>query len=373
MPPEPKRTKNAKPEVATSRVTRISVIAPMLNEVAHVDQFIDDIAAQEFSGELELIVADGGSTDGSAAKLIAAAQNAGLALKLVDNPGRRIPHGLNACLKHTTGDLIVRLDCHSRYPPDYLSRCKAASEETGAWTVGGIIIASGRTPMERAVACAMETPFGGIGMYRRFAADDSRLRRIAGAFGIRLGGDDPDGTRVEVDTVTYGAFLPMAFERVGLFDESLQVDEDEEFNLRVRRAGGKVILDPSIHVRYVPRGSLRAVFRQYYEYGRWKMPVLLKHSQLPNPRPLAPIVFLSSLLVLAPAAATNRPTRVLLSAELLVYGAASVAFAAISAHRRREQWRLVPRVAAVFPTFHLAYGLGMMNGALRAFRGVKVT
>lgn len=358
----------ARAESRPIRIERISVIAPMLNEAAHIERFVADVAAQDFAGDVELIVADGGSTDASVEKLETASEKAGLRLTRVDNPAGGIPQGLNACVTRARGDLIARLDCHSRYPSNYLSLCAAAAEETGAWSVGGIVVAHGRTPMERAVACAMETPFGGIGFYRMFVSEDGFLGRLAGAFGIPLARSRRAGARAEVDTVTYGAFLPLAFERVGLFDESLKVDEDEEFTLRVRRAGGKVILDPSIHVRYTPRGSLAGVFRQYYEYGRWKVPVLVKHGQLPNPRALVPIVFIFSLAALGSAAASRPTARKLLVGELALYTIASVGFAGASIRRRREAWSLLPRVTAVFPSFHLAYGLGMLNGALRALR-----
>ena len=350
------------------RIERISVIAPMLNEAAHIERFVADVAAQDFAGDVELIVADGGSTDASVEKLETASEQAGLRLTRVDNPAGGIPHGLNACVRTATGDLIARLDCHSRYPSNYLSLCAAAAEETGAWSVGGIIVAHGRTRMERAVACAMDTPFGGIGFYRMFTAGDGFLAKLAGAFGIPLARTGRAGERAEVDTVTYGAFLPRAFERVGLFDESLKVDEDEEFTIRLRRAGGKVILDPSIHVRYTPRGSLAGVFRQYHEYGRWKVPVLVKHGQPPNPRALVPIVFIFSIAVLGSAAASRPTARKLLVGELALYAIASLGFGGASIRRRGEAWSLLPRVTAVFPTFHLAYGLGMLNGALRALR-----
>jgi glycosyltransferase involved in cell wall biosynthesis len=143
------------------RVERISVIVPMLNESAHVEAFVEDLAAQDFEGDVKVVVADGGSTDGSREKLAAAAERAGLDVVILDNPARWASPGLNACLRVADGDLIVRLDCHSRYPSDYLRRSAIASEETGAWAVGGLLEPIGRTPTERGVACALESPFGG--------------------------------------------------------------------------------------------------------------------------------------------------------------------------------------------------------------------
>ncbi len=156
----------------TSAVERICVVAPMLNEGEHVEQFAVDLAAQDFAGELEILVADGGSSDGSAELIEQAAERAGLNLTVLENPARWASAGLNVCLRHASGDLIVRLDCHSRYPPDYLRRCAVAAEETGAWSVGGVFEAVGRTPMERAVACAYASPFGGIAWSRHLGAGE---------------------------------------------------------------------------------------------------------------------------------------------------------------------------------------------------------
>jgi succinoglycan biosynthesis protein ExoA len=353
-------------------IKRISVIAPMLNEAAHIEHFVADLAGQDFSGEVELLVADGGSTDGSVAKLEAAAEQADLLLTMIDNPARWVSHGLNACIRGAKGDLIARLDCHSRYPPEYLRLCAAAAEETGAWCVGGIIVAQGETATQRAVACAMDTPFGGIGFYRVLEPGDGLLQRLSGALGIAAGRNEDAPARIESDTLTFGAFRPQAFQRVGFFDESLKRNQDDELTLRMRRAGGKVILDSGLHVHYTPRGSLRAVFRQYYEYGYWKVPIMLKYRTPPNPRALAPIVFLSSLLVLAAVAAAKPGARRLLAAELALYGAAALGIGALCVRRRNEQWRLIPRVAAIFPAFHLGYGAGMLSGAGRAVRdGVR--
>src|SRR5919199_1677192 len=116
----------------------------MLNEAAHIADFVDDVAAQDFRGEVELLVADGGSTDGSVELLRTAAERHDLALELIDNPDRWVSPGLNACIERARGDLLVRLDCHSRYRSDYLRLCASAAAETGAAVVGGIVVPHGR-------------------------------------------------------------------------------------------------------------------------------------------------------------------------------------------------------------------------------------
>ena len=137
------------------------------------------------------------------------------------------------------------------------------------------------------MACAMDSPFGGIGW--------TRMARRPG--------------RAEVDTLTFGAFPPEVFARVGLFDERSMRNQDDELNVRIRRAGGHVVLDPSVQVFYRPRGELRAVWRQYRDYGRWKVPVMRKHRCVLTPRSLAPVAFLGVTAALASAAPASGAAR----------------------------------------------------------------
>src|SRR3954453_11331937 len=319
--------------LAATPIRTISVVAPIRNEGSNVEHFVSDLAAQDFAGEIEVLVADGNSDDGSAEPLRAAAWAAGLNLRLLDNPAGWVSHGLNACIREARGDLIVRLDCHSRYPGDYLRRCAEVSRQTGAWNVGGRLVPAGTTPIERAVACAMDSPFGGIGW-------------------TRSSGDE----RVETDTVTFGAFRPEVFERVGLFDEALVRNQDDEFNMRLRAAGGRIVLDPAITVMYRPRGSFGGVWRQYFEYGFWKVPVMLKHRRIATVRGVVPLVFVLGSVGLLAGAIRSRAGRRLLLAEWLLYGALGVFFAARGARVRDEPWTLMPAVVAAFPTFHLGFG-----------------
>jgi hypothetical protein len=189
----------------------------------------------------------------------------------------------------------------------------------------------------------MDSPFGGIGWTRH-------------------GGSNK---RVEVDTVTFGAFRPEAFRRAGVFDESLVRNQDDELNLRLRRAGGRIVLDPSIRVWYVPRGSLVGLARQYWQYGFWKVAVMRKHRQVVSGRSLAPPALVVSLAALVPGALVAPRLRPWLGLEVLAYAAAALLFGAASIRRRREAWRLLPRVLVAFPALHLGYGLGMVAGTAR--------
>lgn len=327
---------------ALRAVRRISVIVPMRNEVHRVQGLVDDLAAQDFEGEVEIFVADGESTDGSVELLIAAAERAGVDVTVFSNPERTVAPGLNACVARATGDLIVRLDCKSRYPSDYFRRCAVAAEETGAHNVGGVVLPAGGTATERAVSCAMATVFGGI------------------RTGV-TGGTE----RSETDTVYCGAFRPEAFRLAGGY-EDYGPDHDEEFNLRLRQAGGRIVLDPSIRAYYTNRRSFRDVFQQYHAYGLWKVPVMLRHRRVLSARSLVPPAFVGSLVVLGSAAVPWTAARRVLAAELVAYSGCAIGFAALAARSHGEPLRLIPRIAAVYPTFHLAYGTGLWRGLLRA-------
>jgi succinoglycan biosynthesis protein ExoA len=321
-------------------------MAPMLNEADHVEQLVADVANQDFEGELEVLVADGGSSDGSVERLLAAAEHAGLHLRVLDNPSGWVSQALNACLRQATGDLVVRLDCHSRYPRDYLRRCVVVAEETGALAVGGFVAPEGRTVMERATGCAMDSPFGGIGWMR---GGSREVRR-------------------DSDILTYGAFRRETFDRVGLFDESLKRNQDDDFTFRIRRNGGRVVLDSTIRVHYTPRGTYRGVLRQYFQYGFWKVAVMKKHRRMLSTRSLVPPAFVASLAALIPISLFVPQARWALAAEVGAYAAGALGFAALSVRARRESWLLLPRVAAVFPTFHVGYGVGVFVGAVAIAR-----
>lgn len=286
-------------------------MTPMLNEAEHVETLVQDIAAQDFPGEIEVLVADGGSTDGSAERLLEAAERAGLNFTVLPNPARWVSSGLNACIRRATGDLIVRLDCHARYAADHLRRHAELARETGAWATACVVVPTGVTVSERAVACATDSPFGGAHWSRHNA------------------GSEP----VDVDVAWCGAFLPEAFRRAGLYDETLVRNQDDELTLRFRRAGGRVVLDPTIRAYYVPRGSHWRAFRQYYEYGFWKIPVMRKHRRVASARSLAPMAFVCSLGALALAGGVSSKARRLLAAEAAVYAGAAAAFGGLGGEK----------------------------------------
>ncbi len=222
----------------------VSVIMPCRNEARYIEPVLDAILAQkEPSGGFEIIVADGLSSDGTRDQVLEAAQR-DARVRLVDNPDRFTPHGLNAAISSARGEVIVRMDAHTSYATDYLKTCVEVLKKTGADNVGGPWVACGQEYLSRAIAAAFQSAFA-----------------VGGARGHRREYEGP------VDTVYLGCWRKSAFTKFGAFDEELVRNQDDEHNLRMTRAGGVVWQSTAIRSLYVPRSSLSALFRQYFQYG----------------------------------------------------------------------------------------------------------
>jgi glycosyltransferase involved in cell wall biosynthesis len=331
---------------------RVSAIAPCRNERRYIEAFCDGALAQVLpeGWALELVVADGESDDGTREWLQQRAA-AEPRLACIANPGRIVSTGLNAALAHAGGEVIVRMDVHTEYAPDYIARCLAALAETGADNVGGPWHAQpddGAGAMQQAVAAAFQSPWVAGG------ADSRRL--------------DHDGW---VDTVYLGCWPRASFERFGGFDETLVRNQDDEHNLRITLAGGRIWQSSRIRSVYRPRAALGQVFRQYLQYGYWKPFVMRKHGQPASARHVVPGLFVAllvafSLLALVGVAAW--PLRLLLQ----LYGAVVIAMTLAVAADARPKPPALLRVPAVIAAYHLGYGIGSLFGwwdALRHGRG----
>jgi len=257
---------------------------------------------------------------------------------VVDNPARIIPAALNRALAEAVGQIIIRLDAHSRPYPDYVARCVADLEAELGANVGGVweIQPGAQTWMARAIAVAAAHPLGvGDALYRHAA-------RAAA-----------------VDTVPFGAFKRELLALTGLFDESLLTNEDYEFNARVRQAGGCVWLDPTIRSIYLARPTLAALARQYARYGFWKWRMLRRYPGTVRWRQALPPLFLASLLVGGILGIFIPVFRFLLVLEIAVYLLILAAAGLQAAFRRK-----LAMVAAGFPlavmTMHIPWGAGFL-------------
>lgn len=249
---------------------KVSVIVPARNAAGTIEATIDGIRAQDYTGEVEVVVAEGGSDDDTRAILDAQPD-----LRVVDNPPGTTPHALNAAIAAATGDVLVRCDAHAVLPPGYVSTAVRVLAETGADVVGGRQDAVGGTPFEEAVAAATNSWIAGGATFRTAT------------------------TAQPAETVYLGVFPRATFETYGRFDEEMLRNQDYELNHRVRKGGGTVWFDPDLRVRYRPRGSLGALWTQYFRYGSGKRRMLRSHPDSVRPRQLAPVALVLGLVVTA--------------------------------------------------------------------------
>jgi succinoglycan biosynthesis protein ExoA len=323
----------------------VSVLIPCRNEARTIEQVLEAFRRQSYPAQrTEVIVADGRSNDGTRDKIEAYGRShAGWKLRFVDNPGLSAPAGLNAALREAGGEIILRMDAHSVPDPDYIEQCVRTFERTGCDGVGGQIDIQpgGSGVIARAIAAAAVSPFA------------------TGGVRYRSG-----GVEGEVDTVPFAAFRRGVFRRVGGYNEQVPVNEDYEFNYRVRSAGGKIYFSPAIRSRYIARGNLPALLRQYFFYGHQKAVMLSFHPKSIRLRQLIPALFAPSLIVLAAGAFFGRPLAIILGVELLAYLTVGVFFSLREAAGRKDA-ALFMVLLPVFFCIHISWGIGFWIGAAK--------
>jgi succinoglycan biosynthesis protein ExoA len=315
----------------------VSIVIPCRNEADHIEKCLQSIFAQQAGhANLEIILADGMSDDGTRQILKQLADRESR-LKVVDNPGRIVSTGLNAAIRAAAGEVIIRMDAHTEYASDYVLRCLEVLQKSGADNVGGPWMARGNHYLSRAIAAAFQSRF---------------------AFGgARSHAQDYEG---EIDTVYLGCWRREVFDKIGLFDEELVRNQDDEFNLRTVRSGGRIWQSPTIRSWYQPRGSLRHLFRQYLQYGYWKVRVIQKHRRPASIRHLVPAGFVASLVVLSLAAPFATLPAYGLAVLLSTYGLfITIAAAYVSI---QKEFRFIPVLPAVFACYHISYGIGFLRG-----------
>ena len=325
---------------------KVSVVVPCRNEAAHLRPFVASLLAQRLPPglALQIVIADGRSDDGTREQLQALAA-AEPRLQWIDNPARITSAALNRAILAADGEIVVRMDVHTTYADDYVAQCVQALQQTGATCVGG--------------------PWRPVG-------EGTRQRAIAAAFGSRFGSGGAASRRLdhsgEVDTVYLGAWWREALLRLGGFDEALVRNQDDELALRIVRGGGRVWQSAAIRSWYRPRDAFTALFRQFWQYGYWKVAVIRKHRLPAAPRQLAPFALVALLAGLAAAAPWWPPAAVALAGVLGLYAAAALgsAAAAVRPWRAPAVWL---GVAWAFVCMHFGYGLGFARGLWDALRG----
>jgi len=317
-----------------------SVVIPCLDEEASIEVVVRGAMEQQYpASRLEILVCDGGSRDATRT-LVARLAAVDPRVRIVDNPGRFPSAGLNEGIRRASGAVIVRMDAHAEYAPDYVAAAVDTLRRTGATVAGGAARARASGAFQRALVAALSSPLGVGGSAYRDAAREGFVESVWG-----------------------GAFRREAFESVGLFDGEARANEDAELNQRILEAGGSVYLAPEIVSFYYPRASLGALFSQYFDYGQGRARTLLCRRRLLSPRPLIPfaaVTLLGALGLLALAIPAAWPLPVM---AVLTYGALVLVESLRVA--RRHGAAVLPRLPLIFPAMHAAHGAGVWAGLLR--------
>jgi glycosyltransferase involved in cell wall biosynthesis len=325
----------------------ISFIIPCRNERDHIVALLDSLRAQDYRAPWEAIIADGQSSDGTRAILdnYSSKDNR---IRVIDNPALSVSAGLNRAIDEAQGDIILRMDAHTEYASDYVRRCVQALEDSGAANVGGPARTKASGLTQRAVAAAYHSRFS--------------------TGGAKFHDENYEGY---VDTVPYGCWKKSVLQEAGLFDETFVRNQDDELNLRLVRRGGRIWQSPSIVSWYRPRNSFAKLFRQYFQYGFWKVEVIRKHRIPASWRHIVPGMFVVGNLALLLGAATAYAAGALviatILAALLATGLTLYAVAALVASvaaARSHGWILLPMLPVVFATYHVSYGLGFLINAV---------
>jgi succinoglycan biosynthesis protein ExoA len=316
----------------------VSILMPVRNEASFIRRSVEAVLAQDYPLErIEVIIADGLSNDGTRTFVdTLRLQHANVSL--IDNAGKIVSTGLNTALAVAKGEIIIRVDGHCEVAKDYVRRCVSHLTEDNIDCVGGPLETVGETYTARAIAAAMSSTFGVGGSTFRVGTKTTRF----------------------VDTVAFPAYRRETIRQVGAFDEELVRNQDDEYNYRLRKLGGSILLAPDIRSRYYGRASLCKLWKQYFQYGYWKVRVMQKHSRQMQLRQFVPALFIAVLGLLLLSAPFLEVSPLLLAALALAYMTLSLG-ASISAAGKTD-WRLLLLLPIAFPIIHFGYGSGFLLG-----------
>jgi len=320
----------------------VSVVMPVRNEAAFISESLGAVLTQDYPADrMEVIVVDGDSTDGTQ-KVLERYQGSRPPVIVLSNPARIVPSALNIGIRRARGEIIVRVDGHTVIAPDYVRKCVQFLKRGDAENVGGPMRPQGQSYFGQAAALATTCPFG-IGNSRFHYAEEEQL----------------------TDTVYLGAYWRQIFDRIGLFDEEFICNQDYELNYRLRAAGGRILCTPEIQSTYYCRGSLSAIWRQYFSYGFWKVRTLRKHPPSLKARQTAAPAMVLGILVLLVLGFFFPPAWYLLALGAIIYLGLGIAFA-LRQSIAAGTLGLWVGVVLAFLTIHLAWGSGFWVGVLRA-------
>jgi succinoglycan biosynthesis protein ExoA len=319
----------------------VSILIPIRNEAAFIERCLHAVFHQDYpSDRVEILIADGMSDDNTRS-VIQEMQGYIPHIQLFDNPGHIVPKGMNILIPKAKGKILIRVDGHCVIAPDYVSNCVRHLQEDGVDGVGGPMVTIGEDRVSQVIASAMSSKFGVGGSSFRTGSGQTRL----------------------VDTVPFPAYTREIIERVGLYDEELVRNQDDEYNYRIRKAGGKILLAGDVQSTYYSRGSLGKLWMQYFQYGYWKVRVLQKHPRQMSLRQFIPPLFVMGLIAALIMVIIINWGWLLLIGYTGLYLVANLAASFITAYQKG--WKYLGLLPVAFATIHVSYGAGFLVGLMK--------
>lgn len=319
----------------------LSVICPIYNEEKYISDCIESILQQDYpKDDLEVLFVDGMSSDNTR-NIVKQYVEKHSFIRLLDNPQRIVPPALNIAIRESKGDVVMRLDAHAKYPNNYFSVLVTKLHELKADNVGGICLTLpvNETPTCQAIAAALSSPFGMGNSYFRIGTDKE----------------------MEVDTVPFGCFKRDIFDRIGYFDEELIRNQDDEFNGRIVKNGGKIFLIPDVVVEYYARDTIVKISKMFYQYGLFKPLVNKKLKGPASVRQLFPFLFVLGLICGFGLSFVHPIIAIIYAATIFAY----LVLATIYAIKNFHDIKRIAILIATFFVIHVSYGWGYLRGILK--------
>nr|WP_269144378.1 glycosyltransferase family 2 protein [Clostridium sp. NSJ-145] len=315
----------------------VSVIIPCRNEEKYIEKCIKSFLEQNYQMDLlKIIVADGMSTD-KTREIVNNISKAHNNVVLLDNEGLSAPKGMNLGIRYTDSEIVIIFGAHAYADKDFVLENVKALEKEGVGCSGGVITTINETTQGAAIAEAMSCPFGVGNALFRYADKESY-----------------------VDTVAFGAYKRALLDQIGLFDEELVRNQDDELNFRVEKSGEKILLSPKIKSTYIGRGDFKKLWRQYYQYGFWKVRVIQKHKKPASIRHLIPLMFVLFLTVGGVLSLFSNIIRNMYLIILGLYLLLDIVFSVKISIKKNIKYLLY--LIITFPILHISYGLGFIFG-----------
>ncbi|WP_125152719.1 glycosyltransferase family 2 protein [Clostridium rectalis] len=320
-------------------ITTVSVVIPCKNEVGYIKECLDSFINQSYPKELyEILVCDGFSTDGTQ-EIVKKYENNYKNIKLVLNEGITAPKGMNLGIRKSKADVIIIFGAHAYADKNFIkNNVELLMRDSSIGCVGGPIETLNSSSKGKSIALAMSSPFGVGNALFRYAKKETF-----------------------VDTVAFGAYRRSVLDKIGYFDEELVRNQDDEINYRVVKSGYKILLSPNIKSYYYSRDSLKKLWRQYYQYGFWKVKVMQKHGKTASIRHLVPMAFVLTNILGLLLGLFFKPILILWGIEVLTYVLGDLIFSLKVSKKEKGVLKYIP---IIFPILHISYGIGFLQGLL---------